>query len=467
MNLPDSNPNQDVIRISRDEAMSARVDDMINRQRSMMGRTGIVSRNRSVWYMQNWLLFGLAGALAAFLIWALLEPYYDDRFYIQGSIEAVDLNQQMPNRLDSGMQSVIIEQSGRGWITIRDQQIWLSDQVGEYHDGHLNPLKPEMLARGKQIGVHLHQFKAGYGDGLLVATHVVTTPPVPPPSKALLDIKSLSRRHTILSLLLFPMVAGFVGLAIGAAEGAVCRLPRRAVQGGLTGLLVGLVGGFLAEIPSSILYSAMNDVAMRRAQGAGSLSNSFSFLIQIGGRSFAWGLAGMAMGLGQGIALRSGKLLSYGFVGGVVGGLIGGLLFDPIDFLIVGSENPSSHWSRMVGFTTIGLSVGLMIGIVQLLTRDAWLRMTEGPLAGKEFLFFKDIMTLGSSPKCEIYLFNDKHVAARHAVLRASSDTFEIEGLVPDAPMLVNDRAVGRARLRHGDRITVGRTSFVFQMKQG
>jgi predicted component of type VI protein secretion system len=121
----------------------------------------------------------------------------------------------------------------------------------------------------------------------------------------------------------------------------------------------------------------------------------------------------------------------------------------------------------MVGFTIVGLCVGLMIGIVQLLTRDAWLRMIDGPLAGKEFLFYKDNMTLGASPKCEIYLFNDSRIIDRHAALRVSGDSFEIQSLDADAQVLVNDRTIRQARLRHGDRITIGSTSFIFQMKQG
>ena len=42
------------------------------------------------------------------------------------------------------------------------------------------------------------------------------------------------------------------------------------------------------------------------------------------------------MGLAQGIALRSKRLLLYGLLGGVVGGLLGGLLFDPIDIILLG-----------------------------------------------------------------------------------------------------------------------------------
>ena len=129
------------------------------------------------------------------------------------------------------------------------------------------------------------------------------------------------------------------------------------------------------------------------------------------GRGLAWCLAGAAMGLGQGIALRSGRLLLYGLLGGLIGGLLGGLLFDPIDLLLLGSNKPGAALSRAIGVGVIGATVGAMIGIVELLARDAWLQMLEGPLAGKEFLIFKDLLYVGASPRSDIYLFNDKAVA--------------------------------------------------------
>ena len=130
------------------------------------------------------------------------------------------------------------------------------------------------------------------------------------------------------------------------------------------------------------------------------------------------------------------------------------------------SKGIGAEWSRLVGFGVIGAAVGLMIGVVELLSRDAWLRMTEGPLAGKEFLMFRDIMNIGASPKSEIYLFNDDKVAPTHATLRAIGDECEISARDKVHPLLINNNAVKTARLRHGDRITIGRTSFVFEQRQ-
>jgi hypothetical protein len=121
----------------------------------------------------------------------------------------------------------------------------------------------------------------------------------------------------------------------------------------------------------------------------------------------------------------------------------------------------------MVGIVLVGGSVGAMIGVVELLARDAWLRMVEGPLAGKEFLIFKDTMHLGSSPRSEIYLFNDDDVADQHGIIRGVGSNYEIENLCQEQPLLVNGAPVPRTRLRHGDQITIGRTVFVFQRRKG
>src|SRR5205814_7325045 len=236
---------------------------------------------------------------------------------------------------------------------------------------------------------------------------------------------------------------------------------------GFVGLLVGVVGGFVTSIAANIVYTPLNFLAMKQADDSSSALNTLGFMIQMFGRSFAWALAGLAMGLGQGIALRSKRLLLYGLLGGVMGGLLGGLLFDPIDLILLGPDKPSAHWSRLIGFAVIGATVGAMIGVVELLARDAWLRMTQGPLTGKEFLLFKDVMNIGSSPRADLYLFNDPLVAEQHAIIRAVGDECEIEARQCTHTVLLNNRPVQRSRLRHGDSVTVGRTVFVFQRRKG
>jgi hypothetical protein len=460
------NISEEPIRISRDEALSSKVDDFISRQKSLTGESGISRDKKSEnWFLQNWFLFGIAGALAAFLVWAVFEPRYDDMYYLQGKIESLDLNDPAPMHWKFGFQEFELRIPAKGWIIIQGQKIWISEWIQEYRDGDVFSLPPEELKVARKIGAYVEYYPFTSGEGVALARYLVLFTPRLMNEQSTLSLAKQSKQNEISDLLLFPCIAGAIGLAIGAIEGLVCLMFRRAILSGLIGLIVGLVGGFITKIPGEIVYGVMSNLVSGQSTEFG--LGPFAFLLQVIGRGAAWALIGMALGLGQGVALRSKRLLLYGFLGGVIGGLLGGLLFDPIYFFIQGEGSPSAHWSRMIGFTVIGFSVGVMIGVVQLLARDFWLRMTQGPLAGKEFLFFKDIMTVGASPNNDIYLFNDPHVLDRHATLLTVGDECKIESHSKDKPVILNDRSIRQSKLRHGDRITIGRTSFVFQMKQG
>jgi hypothetical protein len=453
MDAPNTN---DPIRITRDEALGGHVDDMLKRQMSLKGESGINRDRGRRWYYQNWFVFMFAGLIATVIAWSLLEPYMEDSIYIQDKITAVDTTPSTAGMMLQGTITVKKEK-----IAILDHTRWLrAVKSKEPREVDINTLNV-----GDEIGVYIDKHELNKGGSLAFAVFLVQSPKPQPPAEAAMTVDDHERRSSTASLLFFPVVAGLIGLFIGAVDGLVCRLMRRAVLGGLVGLLVGFVGGFISMFLAGIVYTPLTKWATDNYTSTG--LSTFGFVIQITGRTIAWGLAGTAMGLGQGIALRSRRLLIYGLLGGIIGGLLGGLAFDPIDLLLLGQDKADAHWSRLIGLVVIGMSVGAMIGIVELLARDAWLRMTEGPLSGKEFLIFKDSMNVGSSPRSDIYLFNDNAVLGHHATLRAVGDECEIESKDKVQQVLVNSRPTHVARLRHGDKITIGRTSFVFEKRQG
>ena len=85
--------------------------------------------------------------------------------------------------------------------------------------------------------------------------------------------------------------------------------------------------------------------------------------------------------------------------------------------------------SRGIGFTLIGLMVGLFVGIVEQWTKSAWLLMKAGPLAGKQFVVFRNPTVLGSAPKADVYLFKDEAIEPRHALIHDRGGRFEIEDM--------------------------------------
>lgn len=467
--MPD--PNKDVIRITREEATGGHVDDLIKRQMSLRGESGVTRDRGRVWYYQSWFILMFIGALAAFGAWAILEPHFDDFLYFQGEIQKYERGDSLIAAL-MGDKAVAKDlpkewEDSAGSITIRGEKIFLTRETQEYVNGRAKKtLEDDQLQVGKTVGAYIHAVHGRRRENIGIARFVVLSPPPQKPSEAALDLDQIQRRSFIAQQLLFPLVAGLVGLAIGAIDGLVCRLPRRALLSGLVGFLVGFIGGYLSYTLANLVYSPLTQFAMKHSSETGGLT-AFGMFLQMMGRGIGWMLAGMAMGLGQGIALRSKRLLLYGFLGGVVGGLLGGLVFDPIQMLVKGDDAPSAWLSRLAGFTIVGMCVGAMIGIVERLARDAWLRMTQGPLTGKEFLIFKDVLRVGSSPRSDIYLFNDPGVAEHHATLRAVGDDCEIETVNKGQPVLINGRPTPSARLRHGDQITIGKTMFTFQKKAG
>ncbi len=454
------------IHITRDEALSEHVDDLLQRQRSLRGESPLERNRHRRWYYQNWFLLMVVAGAAATASWAMLEPFFDDLLYIQGTLGTINPNRAPSQIPMGGNQFLELRMPTQGSVSVKGQEILLLEPLTEVRaDGSLAPFDPANLRQGQTVGFYVEYHRLGT-SGVALAHYLTLDPPPQAPRRAAMSLDQLDARTTAAALLLFAVVGGMIGLAIGATDGLVCRLLRRALLAGSIGLLVGFIGGFISGRVADLVYVPLNQLAMQQAEGINDLS-PFGFAVQMTGRGIGWMLAGMTMGLGQGIALRSKRLVIYGLLGGLVGGLVGGLLFDPVDLLLLGGDRVSAHWSRLIGITVVGMSVGAMIGIVELLARDAWLRMAEGPLAGKEFLLFKDTMQVGSSPRSDIYLFNDPEVAGNHATIRTVGDHYEIENKSQEFPAQVNGRRFQHTRLRHGDRITMGKTVFVYHQRKG
>src|SRR6185369_4071419 len=150
------------------------------------------------------------------------------------------------------------------------------------------------LQVGQSIGVY-SDYMEGEEDEVAVAHFVVRNPRPQSASIAALTLEQLSKRSRLAGLTLFAVVAGFIGLFIGGADGLICRLPRRALLCGFIGLLVGVVGGFVCSIAANVVYSPLTLLAQKTSENSPGLG-TFGFVIQMFGRAAAWCLAGVAMG---------------------------------------------------------------------------------------------------------------------------------------------------------------------------
>src|SRR5690349_8686457 len=179
-------------------------------------------------------------------------------------------------------------------------------------------------------------------------------------------------------------------------------------------------------------------------------------------RSLAWAIFGGALGLGMNVMRSTRAQRRASLMGGIVGGELGGLLFDPINrFLFPAADQ--ADVSRLVGFCTVGLCVGIFVALSERLGREGWLRVRTGPLRGKAFILYHNPTIIGASPSAHIYLFKDPKVAPEHVALHRSGNGYELVQSNSDAPVSVNNALVHRRRLVSGDQITIGDTILDFE----
>jgi hypothetical protein len=436
------------IRIASDELYAPEVEDALARQQSF-GMAAAVprapDRKASLLY-RPWLVLMVAGALGGFAGWAVFEPFIADGVQFEGRV--VQRLQPAPGG------QVRLNVSG---VTVA----LLPERLRLLEDG-----QPATLDRFEE-GAHVRVLGvpgAKLRDESLWAYELERLSGAAPAGDV--SLRSLRLRDMLLGLLLFPVIAALVSLFVAAADGVLSRAFRRAAVCALVGLACGLSLGLLPSVLAHVLYNLGERlVESLGGEEGGSVT---AFLAQMITRGLAWALVGTTMGLGQGIALRSKRMVLNGLLGGLVGGLLGGLLFDPIDKLMNLHQQfySGAALSRAVGFTAIGLTTGLMIGVVELLSRDAWLKMLVGPLAGKEFVLFKNPTVIGSSPKADIYLFKDPEVEPIHALLHAVGDGYEVEDRTGAGRTFLNGRPARRARLENGDQLRIGRTVLSFGLKE-
>jgi len=263
-------------------------------------------------------------------------------------------------------------------------------------------------------------------------------------------------------MLLWPIIGGLTGTLVGCVEGLVSRNWNRALMGGLIGMGIAAAGSFVLSFLTGILYMVLMVASFLLCRG--NPGGVIAFLLMTLSRALAWAPLGLCVGLGPAVYMRSRKLAFNAVVGGLIGAFLGGLLFNPLYEMFKGG---GEAWlSRGVGFTLIGMGAGAMIGLVENLAKSAWLHVQAGALSGKQFVIYKNPTVLGSSPKCEIFLFKDEQIEPKHAAIHKYGNRYEIEDLDSPAGTFVNGRKVTRQPLKNGDRIYLGETVLDFSERE-
>src|SRR5690348_1469137 len=252
------------------------------------------------------------------------------------------------------------------------------------------------------------------------------------------------------------ILAGLIGGAILAAEGKTLELTR-AVQ---RRFLIGFVVCAILAIPENY-YSDLAFTAILSAGGWGVGQPGSMFYLFLG-RVIGWTLMGLMLGVGVGLASLSPRNIAKGAAGGWVGGFVGGISFD-----LVGSLSNTGLLSRFLGLSLIGLMSGLFIGLVQELTKSAWLGSEAGRIKGRPFRLEGTTAMIGRAQENAVGLFGDPGVQPRHAVIERRAAGYALKNLAVQEGTFVNGQRIETTELHDGDRIRIGNYDLSFHERQG
>ena len=208
------------------------------------------------------------------------------------------------------------------------------------------------------------------------------------------------------------------------------------------------------------------------------------FLYEITGqdllRVVGWTLTGLLIGASVGVYDALARLLQgenvagavrkivNGVVGGGLGGLLGGGLSLVLGILLpkVLGEDKVLLSPSAIGFVALGLSIGLLIGLAQVILKEAWIRVEAGFRAGRELILSKPEITIGRAESCDIGLFGDAGAERTHARIMLQGNRYVLAEVGSSGTFLNGTRITEPVPLRSGDAIQVGNSILRFEERQ-
>jgi pSer/pThr/pTyr-binding forkhead associated (FHA) protein len=257
---------------------------------------------------------------------------------------------------------------------------------------------------------------------------------------------------TIAEAFLGAMIGGLILAADDKTLEVTPQMKRRFWRGFVICFVLAAIGSLL----SNYVFTAL--LALGGFTGAGSGSIAAVILA----RAVAWTLVGGMLGIGVGLASFTFQNIVKGAIGGVIGGFAGGILFDFIGFV-----STTGLMSRLVGFAGIGLAIGLFIGLVQELTKTAWMTVEAGRLRGRQFRLEGATAMIGRAEENNVGLFGDTGVQPRHAIIERKGNSYSLRNLAVAQGTTVNGTRVETVELHDGDRIGISNYEMMFHERLG
>ncbi|MCB8932958.1 MAG: FHA domain-containing protein [Fimbriimonadaceae bacterium] len=259
-----------------------------------------------------------------------------------------------------------------------------------------------------------------------------------------------------------------IGLAVGGLNGWLQGSRVHLLRGALVGGILGAVGGMLG-------YGIGGSIRDAILGGSGAVPEMGLSVTEIVARIA--GITPMAACLGAAIGASSlnWRRALQGAIGGALGGALSGAVFDLIGSMLSASilavrgqvTGEVGIASRAVMALTVGAGIGLFIGIVERISRQAWVRLRLGRNEGKEWVVDSPQVFLGRSETAQVPLFGDMTVAPMHAcIMKRGTNYVLVDGGSP-AGTFLNGQPIQEAILSHQAQIRIGNHHLEFLMKLG
>lgn len=264
---------------------------------------------------------------------------------------------------------------------------------------------------------------------------------------------------TVSNILTTMSVAVFVGMALVLGDTLQAAATSKIGQRVGIGLGIALVAGLLLGAAASALYIAGIERIFDDLIESGLRVTDDEFWESLYGRNqlnrgIAWSLVGLAAGLTVGGATLESKRLVITGVGGLLGGFLGGFLFDLM---------PGEASAQILGLLITGLAIGGSIAVTEEAAKTAWIEITHGGMAGKQFILYKKSVSLGASPSADITLIKDPTLPGVAATLERHGSQMIITTVDPQSPLFVNGQEFARGPISDGDTVSVGKTGIRYR----
>jgi Inner membrane component of T3SS, cytoplasmic domain len=289
-------------------------------------------------------------------------------------------------------------------------------------------------------------------------------------------------------------ICGGCAAFFGWALGAPVVLQSEIAKAGIKGMFLGMMVAFGLGLVDSLWNTSGRQIAgvvgrVFVAVTVGCLGGLLGGIIgeafhRLTGLAisliFGWMITGLLIGVSLGTfdllvcmtqqtdSRGAYRKLFNGVLGGALGGVLGGVLYLLMHGAWVRLFGTEDLWSpAATGFVALGMCIGLLIGLTQVILKEAWLKVEAGFRAGRELLLSRPEMTIGRAEACDLGLFGDPGVDKVHVRITHLGNDFILSDEGSAGGTWVNDQRVnGTLRLRSGDLIRVGRSLVRFGERQ-